>query len=161
MNYKDTIKKILVGLIIIVAVAAAGTLIASLFMKSDTSDNANNTNVNKLLNKVDVPMDVLPSKFPTDLPVEEGATIKENSQSKTQNGTESVTRTFESTKTLATNFTTYSNYMKNNGWEVQNQINDADYKMISAQKGGQLMQVTMNIDQFTKKNVITITVTDI
>lgn len=102
----------------------------------------------------------LPDKFPTDLPLEDGANITQNFNATEVDGRYNATREFNSAKTLAQNIAVYTKYLKTNDWQVKATIDQPALKMVMGQKGNQQLQVVAAQNPTTKANVITITLTE-
>ena len=160
MQYKETIKKMLVGLLLILAAAAALTLIARQFMGPDTNV-AEQEDGQLKLNKQDVAAEQLPQQFPSNLPVEAGATITENFNATTDDGRIQATRAFTTKKTLAENLTLYTKYMKDNGWTIGLTVDESMEKMVAGSKGSQRLQVNIVEHPSTNIRTVTISVTEI
>lgn len=66
----------------------------------------------------------LPDDFPTDIPIEKGADIKQ-SYSLNYAGQKQLTIVFQSTKTVKENYVLYAEYLKKQGWGVvRNEANN-------------------------------------
>ncbi|HMQ01744.1 MAG TPA: hypothetical protein PKD79_01595 [Candidatus Doudnabacteria bacterium] len=108
-----------------------------------------------------IPDNMLPQGFPDNFPVESGAEVKENVILNVDNQGDQATRTFTSSQSMTANYTLYSNYLRNNGWEIMTQINEANYKMVLGKKGFQLLQVNINPSDVSGSSVVRATVTDL
>lgn len=102
----------------------------------------------------------LPDKFPADLPTEDGSKIIHNFNATEVDGRYNATREFESKKTLAQNISTYTQYLKANGWEIKATVNQSTIKMVMGQKGKQQLQIAAAQNPSTKNNIVTITLTE-
>ena len=94
--------------------------------------------------KQDVDAAKLPDRFPNSLPLEPGAMVLQNYNATAASGMYQATRTFVTSKTLAENFRVYDDYLKKNDWTIVNSINRDNFKVLSATKGKESLQVTMN-----------------
>lgn len=147
MNNSDSIKKVLVGLIILLAIVAAVTVIATMFMNRDQSSlptDQSGEETQQEITKTDVESTKVPDKFPANVPMEEGAKITQNYNATAKDGRFQATRAFETSRTLAQNLTTYQTYMNSNGWEIKSTIDQENYKMLFATKDNATLQVDMN-----------------
>ncbi len=72
----------------------------------------------------EVPFENLPDKFPTDIPLEEGAKVVKNYNSNYTNGWFEATRVFETARSPEENYTFYKNYFSDNGWIILPSTND-------------------------------------
>lgn len=162
MNYQDSIKKILVGLIIIVAVASVVTLVATIFINQPT-ELAKNVNMagQSDLSKVAVTETELPGKLPKNLPLELNSVILQNFTATTANGEYQATRAYESSKSLAENLAIYTKYLNDNGWGIKSTINDPMYKKVSGTKGASDLQISMTENEVSKIKTITVTYTEL
>lgn len=107
-----------------------------------------------------LPEDKLPDSFPTDFPVEEGAVVKENSISKSDTGATQSTREFVSKKTTTENINLYTSYLRNSDWEIVNQANESNYKLVRAKKGYQTIQISVKEDGLTGESIVTVSLTE-
>ncbi len=156
---QDVIKKMLVGLIIIIAFAIGVTLVISAFKKDDAPQPVAQEVKSPIKQKTEVPTDKLPDKFPPTLPVEQGAVISQNYNATANNGQYQATRAFETKQTLAANYTLYTNWLKNNGWKINSNLDGPSYKMVSGSKEKQQLQVSISENTVTKTNSVTLTLT--
>jgi hypothetical protein len=150
----------------VVVIAALFALLFVAIKLSDLSVKQRGTEQNQ--NQTNLPVDikplskdVLPSAFPTDIPLEEGVEIKENSDSvRREDGVKQATRSFISSKTAEQNSTIYVNYLRNNDWEILNQATTEDFRMILGKKGYQLFQVTITPNSDGKTTTVLLTLTE-
>lgn len=98
----------------------------------------------------------LPVKFPSNMPIEKGATITQKYNAVAADGRYQATVVFITEKTLAENFALYSKYMSKNGWAVTNSIDNEDYKMLLGVKGNSNLQITM--DKNSSTGVLTVSI---
>ncbi len=96
------------------------------------------------VDKQEVDAAKLPDRFPSSLPLEPGAMIIQNYNATAANGMYQATRAFVTSKTLAENFRVYGDYLKKDGWTMVNTVNQENFKVLSAAKGKESLQVTMN-----------------
>lgn len=96
--------------------------------------------------KQDVSQNQMPRGMPSNLPVEAGAKILENSNSTTSNNALQATRVFESKKTLTDNFAIYEKFLKDNNWTIVTRVNDANNKVLSGRNGQSTLQFSMDQD---------------
>jgi hypothetical protein len=79
----------------------------------------------------------LPERFPTDIPLEAGATTTYNYNAVNANGEYQSSREFISKKSVAQNFSFYQTALKNAGWSITAAVNDTANRqeIIFATKG--------------------------
>ncbi len=94
--------------------------------------------------KEEVKKDQLPKDFPANLPIEEGATITQNYNATSADGTFQATRVFETKKSLDENYKIYQNYLQANGWKIQADLKQDNYQMLLGVKEGSSLQVSIN-----------------
>jgi len=111
--------------------------------------------------RTDVDPTVVPEKVPKDIPMEKGATIIQNYTLATTDGKAQSTRAFKTSKSLADNYKLYTNYFNDNGWTIQNFVDNPKSKMINAVKDETRVQVTLNESSVDKSRTVDITVTDV
>ncbi|HEX3099864.1 MAG TPA: hypothetical protein VHQ41_02735 [Patescibacteria group bacterium] len=109
----------------------------------------------------DLPVNQVPEKFPTDVPIETGATITQNYNATADDGRFQATRAFETNKSLAENLTLYTNYLKAGGWTLNPVIDQDMFKLISGSKGNQQIQFAMTENNVSHKKTVTISLTEI
>ena len=90
-----------------------------------------------------VPTATLPTGFPSDVPIEAGATITLNFQGTNAAGEYQASREFISAKTADANFKYYQEVLKSGGWTVTNAIDDTarSQKIILATKGASSLNI--------------------
>ena len=103
-----------------------------------------------------VPTETLPDKFPADFPLEKNVPVNANYNAQTEGAFQS-TRQFVSQKTLAQNYTLYTDYLKKDGWTIEAALDQETVKAIFASKGSN-MSVTINIsrNESTAENTVDI-----
>lgn len=158
---QETIKKMLVGLIIIIAVAIGITLIVAMFSKDKTVQPVEEKVESPIESKTEVPQDKLPEKFPVDVPVEAGAEISQNYNAAATDGSIQATREFVTKKSLADNLVIYEKYLKDNGWKVSAKVDTDTYKMVAGSKDKQELQVSIGENSATKVKTVTISLTQL
>lgn len=158
MNYEDSIKKWLVGLVVLVAIAIGGTMIASMFMdqNSGVDQNKNADGNPSSVAKTKIADDKLPSKMPANIPQETGAQVTDNFTAVNDEGLYQATREFETSKSLAENLTLYTNYLKNNDWDILSTIDKPTLKSVVGSRGADRLQVTITENSSTKIKTVTI-----
>ncbi len=158
MNYEDSIKKWLVGLVVLVAIAIGGTMIASMFMDQNGGAGKNNNDGNNdgKVMKTEVTDDKLPSKMPANIPQEAGAQVTDNFTAVNDEGLYQATREFETSKSLAENLTLYTNYLKNNDWDILSTIDKSTLKSVVGSRGADRLQVNITENSSTKIKTVTI-----
>ena len=107
--------------------------------------------------KANVDFTRLPSRFPTDLPIEPDAKTTQNYNSTTADGHFQATRAYESNKSLDESFNIYSKYLKEKGWTIAATTEEPDYKMVLGKKGKENIQVS--IGENLSKQIKTVTIT--
>lgn len=161
MNYQDSIKKILVGLIMIIAFAIGLTMIIALFIGDSERHSSKQSTPKTLAEKTKVAESQLPDKFPADLPIEANAEITQNYNASTEDGRFQATRTFETKKTLSENLSIYRQYLNNNGWAVESTVDEPTYKKISGSKGIQVLQISLSENANTRVKTVSISLTEL
>lgn len=163
MKYEDSIKKALVLIIMILALAIGITLIVSMVMKTDTTNNsANQSDANQSkVTKADISKELLPNKFPTDLPIEANAVVTQNYNAIAEDGSYQATRAFETTKSLTENITAFKQYMTQNDWEIKSSVDKPTTKSVVGSKGTQRLSVTVTENSSTKVKTVIVTITDL
>lgn len=121
---------------------------------------ANNAPAPVISEKKNIPTKEVPDKFPKDIPIEEGAKITQNYNATAADGRYQATRAFETSKTLDANYKIYSDYMKNNGWKIESNVNEATFKTLLGTNGDAKLQVNMNENSVTKVKTVDISLTD-
>lgn len=92
----------------------------------------------------------LPDKFPVNIPLEAGAQIEQNYNVDLADKTQ-ASRRFASTKSLAENYKLYGDWLKQDGWEIQNTLDNSDLKALSAIKGEGSLNITISQNLTTKQ----------
>lgn len=88
MKYEDSIKKILVGLIILIALSLVVTMVVGVLINNTPQTNVASETEKPNLNKIIIPSETLPSALPADLPFEKNANVIQNYTIKAKDGTE-------------------------------------------------------------------------
>lgn len=102
-----------------------------------------------------VPVETLPDKFPANFPLEKNVPVNTNYNAQTDGAFQS-TRQFVSKKTLAQNYSLYTDYLKNNGWTIETTLDQEAVKSIFASKGGTSVTVTMSHNESVAENTVDI-----
>lgn len=110
----------------------------------------------KELVKKDVEPGKLPDKFPSGIPMEQGATITQNYNATAPDGRFQATRVFETKKTLEENITIYKNYLEEAGYSIDSTLDRPEYKMVFGRKGRISLQVSVN--QNVKTGIRTVSI---
>ncbi len=110
--------------------------------------------------KTDVEISKLPEKFPSNIPLEEGAEVIQNYNSETPEGQFQATRQFETKKSLAENYALYTDFMKKNGWEIKATTDDPTYKMVMGNLLKKAIQVTIEENKINQVKIVTISYTE-
>lgn len=132
---------------------AAGLVLAGLVvfgiwsLKNKPTDNQNQQ-VQVEVKPVD--KNQLPTRFPSDFPIESGAEIKSNYNAENETSIQ-ATRLFVSKKTAAENFKLYSDYLKNNGWNIITTLDQEALKVIAASKGSDKLDITINLNSVSNQ----------
>lgn len=159
-----SIKKILIALVVIAIVVIVVALGAAKFsQKKPVATQAPTTssisNV-AAVQKTEVDKSKLPASFPSDIPLEAGATITQNYNAKSDSGGFQATRSFETKKTLAENLTLYQNFLKGTTWKINNTIDQPAYKVIFASQTNKNLQISMSENPNTKVRTVNISYTE-
>ncbi len=132
-------------------------LAAIIVFKQSATKNSEIKSTELKVEQKDVDISKLPDTFPADIPLEAGAKITQNYNATTNDGRSQATRAFETTKTLDENYKIYTNYIKNGGWTLGTGVDQKNFKVITASKNGQVLQITMNLNLGTQVKTINIT----
>lgn len=150
---------ITLGVLVLALIVAA---VLYFNMQNNKKDVAMNTNVpekTKEIVKTDVETNKSPEKFPTDIPIESGATITQNYNATAPDGRFQATRAFTSKKTLGENYALYKEWMNSNGWTIASSVDQPTYKMVSGTKGKQTLQASISENSSTKEVTVTLSLT--
>lgn len=156
MKYEDTIKKYLVGLIVIIALALAVTMVVFLFIKPETQVTEKSEVTKSKILKAPISKNVLPELLPDNLPLEKDATITQNFSAKSKDGSIQATRAYETSKTLAENLQLFTKYLKDNGWTIKSTLDNLNYKKVSGAKGNTTIQISISENSVSKIKTVTI-----
>ena len=152
-------KNSVIIVIVIVIVALLGLWALSKWQKSPLKNTNSTTEVQPTATNpvkvTNVESSQLPAQFPTDFPLEKGAQVLKNDNSENAQAFE-ATRQFVSAKTLSENFKIYSDYLKQNKWEITGTSDTPNIKSLSAQKGSSSVTVSITQNPNTKKVVVDI-----
>ena len=161
MNNEEVLKRILLGLAAIVAIAAIIALVIFYANKGNKVLPVTNKAPAPapLVKTTEVNNDKLPDKFPSDIPIESGATITQNYNATTTDGRYQATRAFETKKSLAENLALYTQYLQTNGWTIKATIDQPTYKMVTASKDKQQLQISISENSTSKVVTVTISLT--
>lgn len=162
MNNQDSIKKILVGLIMVIAIATVVTLIITIAMRQSVqvTDNPANNDPKPTLQKTEVDPSQKPDKLPANIPLEANAEITQNYTANNAEGKFQSTREFKTQRTLAENLSTYSQYLKNNGWTITTTVDQPTYKMVMGSKGYQKLHISIAENTVSSVKTVTISYTE-
>ena len=160
MNYHDLIKKNIVGLIMLFALAFGVTLVTSLFIKN-SPDVTYEAGSQRVVNKTEISKTRFPDKFPTNIPIEANALITENYYATSQEGYYQATRSFESTQSLAVNLVTYTKFLQDDGWSVKSTLDKPTYKSVSGSKGLHKLQISISENKIASTNTVSISLTEL
>ena len=97
---------------------------------------------------------VLPSGFPSDIPIEVGATITQNYSTTNPLGQPIAVREFVSKSSMAANLTLYKTSLAASGWTITNTVDASDQKIIDATKGNNNVRVRI----YTNAGKVTVTI---
>ncbi len=146
--------------IVMVAALLALLFVAIQLSKKPVSkEAAPTTEAPKTAEIKQVAENVLPDKFPADLPSEAGAKITQNFNATEADGRFNATRQFQSKNSLADNLKIYTNYLKSNGWEILTTDDQPSLKVVLGRKDKQQLLVTAAVDPSTDSNVVTLSLT--
>lgn len=146
--------------VVMVAALLALLFVAIQLSKNPVSKEAVKEELPKTAEIQQVAEGTLPNKFPADLPIEEGAKVTQNFNATETDGRYNATRQFQSKATLSANLTLYTNYLKNNGWEILTTLDQPTLKMVLGRKDKQQLQAAIAIDPSTNNNVVTLSLTE-
>lgn len=159
----NILKKILVALIIIFVAVVGGIAVYSAFKKPHNTQTPTTTDNSKKddIGKKEVAVTQMPAKFPTDMPMEAGASITQNYNAYPKDGSVQATRVFVTSKSLAENYSIYQSYLKNNGWDIKSSIDQDNYKMLYGVKGAGNLNISIDSNTDTKMKTVSITYTEL
>lgn len=106
--------------------------------------------------KENVELSRLPDKFPASVPIEDDAVITQNYNAYLDNGTFQATRTFETKLSPEENLEIYTDYLTDQGWKIESNIDEADSKTVLGAKGTQKLQVSIYTNKVRGVNKVTI-----
>ncbi len=88
----------------------------------------------------------MPENFPSNIPIEMGATITQNYNATTADGKIQATRAFASKKTVDYNFEFYKNFINDpqNGWTYLNEVNDLIHGALFASGSGGILSINIS-----------------
>ena len=161
MNYQDSVKKILVGLIMILAFAIGLTMLIAVFKGDSKRQSSSRSDLSSVARKTTVAENKLPENFPTNLPLEDNVEVTQNYNATTEDGRFQATRTYESKKTLAENLAIYREYLNGNGWNIVSTVDQPTYKKISGTQGIQTIQISLSENVNTKVKTVSISLTEL
>lgn len=104
--------------------------------------------------KKEVAANQAPSGFPSDVPIEAGATIIQNYEADVSDGRHQATRVFQSSKTVAQNYQLYLDFLTKNGWTVSNKSETETIASLYAVKAGS--ELTVSITKNSVTGVVTV-----
>lgn len=94
--------------------------------------------------KKDVAPDVVPERFPANIPIESGAKITQNYNATAPDGRFQATRVFATSLTLAQNLKIYRDFLVKDGWKIETTLDMENYKMILGSKANAQLQVSID-----------------
>lgn len=151
--------------LVVLIAALLALLYVALLLANESKQRTGQTEVvqqesNLPIEKVAIPNEKLPGLFPSDIPVETGVEIIENSQVTTDDGVVQVIRIFESAKSMNENYNLYLNYLTRNDWQITNQDNGSTQKLLRGKKGYQTLLIIMDPNPAKQTTTITLTMTE-
>lgn len=143
---------------LLVVVAALLCLLYVAYILSNKSKERQQVEAPQLAapEKTNVDFSELPTKFPSNVPIESGAKTTQNFEVKSPDGNFQATRGFETKLSLADNLKLYTDFLKKDGWEIKATVDNKDLKMVIGQKAEKSLQITMNENTITKIKTVTI-----
>lgn len=143
-------------LLVVVAALFALLFVAyKLSMNSKKEQAANQTQLAQV-EKTNVDFSELPERFPSNIPIETGAQITQNYNSKTPEGQFQATRVFITKQSLAANIKLYTDFLTKEGYEIKSSVDQPTLKMVMGSKGAQSIQVTVNENTVNKDKTVSI-----
>ncbi|MBL8030204.1 MAG: hypothetical protein JNN11_03075 [Candidatus Doudnabacteria bacterium] len=100
----------------------------------------------------------LPEKFIAGFLLEENVTVTDNYNSETDKIFQ-ATRQYVSKKSLAENYKLFENYLNSNSWKIVSRAQNEQYRILSAEKDGTMVTVSMTANALEKQNIVDITFT--
>jgi len=98
-----------------------------------------------------------PTGFPVDIPIEAGAAVVLNNVEEHPTGTK-ATKVFITSKTPATNFSFYQDWLTANGWTLVSEISEGQVRVLNVEKGDQALSVTISTHASTGQKIVEIAV---
>lgn len=160
MEYKDSFKKALIGLAILLVASLAITLFIKVILKDKNPESAQTADQIPLNAKTDVPVSQLPKNIPTDLPQEEDVSVVDNYNVAMQGGGDEGARMYLTKKSIDENVKIYSDYLEQKGWVDISLRSYPNLKVISAKKGSQNMLINISDSQDKKTSTVSIYVSE-
>lgn len=149
-------KKIIIFVILLLLTIVAAVYYFTLQKGGQEQIRAESRKVEK--NNVDFA--ALPQKFPSNIPIEEGARLTQNYNSTTADGRFQATRAFETKASLDQNLRLYTDFLKADGWKVDGTTNNENYKMVYGSKENTALMITMDHNQANDLKTISIIYTE-
>lgn len=147
------------AIILVLAILIAAGLFFYLKKSQDSRFEKKTTQTAKV-EKTNVDFSKTPERFPTNVPIENGARLTQNYNATSPGGNFQATRTFETTKALDFNLNLYTEFLKSDGWTVKATVNNPTYKMVMGTKGEQSLQVSIDENKSNKIKTVSITYTE-
>lgn len=143
-------KYIALGLLVfLMVVGGVFWLLIKPVSKTPTQSVNNQTNSQqsenkKAIVKKDLAPEVAPERFPSNIPIENGAKITQNYNATAPDGRFQATRAFETTLTLAQNLALYKDFLVKDGWKIETSLDMENYKMILGSKANAQLQISID-----------------
>lgn len=107
--------------------------------------------------KINLDFSKLPEKFPSNIPLEDGAEITQNYNATSPNGRLQATRSFVTKKSLTENIDLYTNFLNKDGWKTSVSSNDTAFKKVTGSKEGKKLIIAVDENKTSKKKTVIIT----
>ncbi|MDQ3018340.1 MAG: hypothetical protein M3Q64_00495 [bacterium] len=164
MNF--TPKKTILLIVIILIIAIIGAYLSAIRQSRQQSGARNNgengqNETRGLVQKKEVEASQAPEKFPANVPIERDAKITQNYNATTPDGRFQATRVFETNQTLAANLKLYSDFLKNDGWQILATVDQPNFKMVMGSKGKQHLQIQIDENSVSKVKTVSINMTEV
>lgn len=154
MNFLQSHK--LIGIVMLVAALAVGGYFGYNWWQ--IRQERMNTTDKPVVTTQAVPQNILPSHFPSNIPIEAGAKILVNLNHTSTDGRYQGTRKFVTAQSIVENSKIYKNFLEANGWKIESSSDTETLKHFSARKGDDLIQIVLVESAVADGNTVEISV---
>lgn len=150
-------KKILTLIVLLIALGGAIFWYTKLPKKEVKAPEVKETTLEQPLPKK-VDFSKMPEKFISGFILEENVTVVDNYNSETDKIFQ-ATRQYVSKKSLAENFKQFESYLNSNNWKILSRAQTPQYRVLSGEKEGALVTISVTENTLDKQNLVDITFT--